>query len=95
MTFLVQKRIFRTPSTPRSAGRVVSLPAVSNSKCSLMIWGCVYCITVGVLVRIEGIKKREDYLKILRKNAVTFGRRIIGHPLVFQQNNDSKHSFKL
>jgi len=41
---------------------------------SVFVWGCFSMAGVGDLVKIEGIMKKEEYKKILMRNAVPSGK---------------------
>lgn len=71
------------------------VPTVKHGGGNVMVWGCFAGDRVGDLVKIEGIMRKEQYLKILQENAVPSGRRIAGKNFVFQQDNDLKHSSRL
>lgn len=68
------------------------LPTVKHGGGSVMVWGCFSLASVGPLVRIEGIMKKEEYKEILEKHMITFARRKLGRNWIFQQDNDPKHS---
>lgn len=71
------------------------VPSVKHGGGSVMVWGCFGGTNVGDLIKIEGILNKEGYKKILQKNMVSSGTRLIGPGFVFQQDNDPKHSSKL
>jgi hypothetical protein len=70
-------------------------PTVKHGGGSVMIWGCFAGDTVGDLVKIDGILKKEGCHKILTRHAVPSGKRLVGKAFVFQQDNDPKHASKL
>lgn len=70
-------------------------PTVKHGGGTVMVWGCFAGDTVGDLVKIEGILKKEGYHKILMHYAVPSGKRLVGKGFVFQQDNDPKHASKL
>lgn len=71
------------------------IPTVKHGGGSVMVWGCFSRAGVGDLVKIEGIMKKEQYLDILKNNAVPSGSRLIGKKIVLQQDNDPKHTAKI
>lgn len=60
-----------------------------------MIWGWFSGISVGDLIKIDGILRKEGFREILERNAISSGTRIIGHKFVFQHDNDPKHTVKI
>ena len=54
-----------------------------------MVWGCIAANSVGDLIKIEGILKKEQYLSSLR------GRRLIGQNFIFMNDNDPKHAARV
>jgi hypothetical protein len=62
---------------------------------SVMVWGCFGGNSVGDLIKIDGIMKKEQYLEILKNHGVSSGTRIISRGFVFQEDNDPKHSSAL
>ena len=48
----------------------------------------------GDFYRIEGIMKKEQYHSILSQHAVPFGLCLGGNNVIFQEDNDPKHSSK-
>lgn len=71
------------------------VPTVKHGGGSVMVWGCFSRAGVGDLIKIEGIMRKEQYLKILEDNAVPSGLRLIGKKFVLQQDNDPKHTSKV
>ncbi|GFY31304.1 transposable element Tcb2 transposase [Trichonephila clavipes] len=63
---------------------------------SVLFWGCMSAGGVGELVFIDGIMDKMVYLEILKNNlqksAVNVG---LGSNLIFQQDNDPKHTAKI
>lgn len=73
-----------------------TVPTVKHGGGSIMLWGCFSTSGTGQLVRINGIMKKEDYIKILDENLKTSARDLgLGRRFVFQQDNDPKHTSKL
>lgn len=62
-----------------------------------MVWGCITPDGVGPIVRIEGIMKKEDYLRILEENLPLALSKMPDRPenVIFQHDNDPKHSAKI
>ena len=61
-----------------------------------MFWGCFSAKSVGALVRVNGIMKKEDYRDILEVNLKQSARNLgMGRRWIFQQDNDPKHTSKL
>ncbi|KAL2098623.1 hypothetical protein ACEWY4_005103 [Coilia grayii] len=61
-----------------------------------MFWGCFAASGTGLLDRVHGIMKSEDYQQILQRNVGPSVRKL-GLPQrswVFQQDNDPKHTSK-
>lgn len=68
------------------------LPTVKHGGGSLMVWGCFCGNGVGPLFRIQGIMDKNKYLDILEKVMLPYGRSTLGRRLIFQQDNDPKHT---
>lgn len=62
-----------------------------------MVWGCITSKGVGPLIKIDGIMRKEDYLKILQDNLPVAIKksRIRAEKIIFQQDNDPKHTSKI
>uniref|UniRef100_A0A0A1XKX3 Transposable element Tc1 transposase n=1 Tax=Zeugodacus cucurbitae TaxID=28588 RepID=A0A0A1XKX3_ZEUCU len=63
----------------------------------LMMWGCITQYGVGPIVKIDGKMKKEQYWDILKTNlpiAMDMVR-LRENRIIFQQDNDPKHSSKL
>ena len=70
------------------------VPTVKHCGGSIMVWRCVSSHGTRDLVWGEGIKKKEQYKRVIQQNTVLYGLRLIGNGFVFQQHNDPKHSSK-
>ena len=55
-----------------------------------MIWGCIGANSIGDLIKIEGILKKEQYLSILRDHAIPSGRRLTGQKFYFHARQRSQ-----
>lgn len=89
------RRIFVRHSKDERAIEACTLPTVKYGSGRVMVWDCLGGSKPGSLVKIEGILKKEGYLKILHEDSIPSGLNILGPNLVFQQNNDPKPSWKL
>ncbi|GMS88386.1 hypothetical protein PENTCL1PPCAC_10561, partial [Pristionchus entomophagus] len=72
-----------------------TIPTVKHGGGSVMVWGCFIGGKVGPLVRIEGIMKKEDYKKIMKKEMIPWAKANCPARWKFQQDNDPKHTSKL
>jgi DDE superfamily endonuclease len=63
---------------------------------SLMVWGCMGWNGVGILVEVEGRMDAEQYVSILEDNLLPSMENsgIPEESIIFQQDNDPKHSSK-
>ncbi len=57
-----------------------------------MVWGCFAAGGVGAFIQVKGILVKEKYKQILIHHAVPSGTRLLGCGILFQQDNDSKHT---
>ncbi|XDV30400.1 hypothetical protein PO909_033329 [Leuciscus waleckii] len=61
-----------------------------------MVWGCLSANGRGNLVNVNGIMKKEDYIKILEQNIRQSAEKLgLGTQWIFQQDNDPKHTAKV
>lgn len=90
-----RRRIFVRRSLGERAREQCIVPTVKHGGGSVMIWGCFGGTSVGELVKIEGIMRKEQYRRILEESAIPSGVQILGQNFVFQQDNDPKHTSKL
>ena len=63
---------------------------------SLMVWGCMGWNGVGILAEVEGRMDAEQYVSILEDNLLSSMENsgIPKESIIFQQDNDPKHSSK-
>lgn len=63
---------------------------------SLMVWGCMGWNGVGILAEVEGRMNAEQYVSILEDNLLPTMEYsgIPGGSIIFQQDNDPKHTSK-
>lgn len=89
-----QHRVYRKENEAFKEKNTV--PTVKHGGGSLMFWGCFAASGTGLLDRVHGIMKSEDYQQILQRNVGPSVRKL-GLPQrswVFQQDNDPKHTSK-
>lgn len=62
----------------------------------LMVWGCITTRGVGPLVKIEGKLTQTSYKKLLQQHLLSAvaNHHLEGHRVIFQQDNDPKHTAK-
>lgn len=73
-----------------------TIPTVKHGGGSLMFWGSFAASGPGRLVKVTGIMKKEDYVKILDENLKDSAKELsLGRRWWFMQDNDPKHSAKL
>ena len=57
-----------------------------------MLWGCSSASGPGNLVKVDGIMKKEQYIKILEENIKQSTEKLhLGQHWTYQQDNDPKH----
>lgn len=78
-------------------GTLVELrPTVKHGGGSIMLWGCFAAAEIGALHKIDGIMKKELYVKISKQHLKTSARKLkVGQKRVFQMDNDPKHTAKI
>ena len=73
-----------------------TIPTVKHGGGSRMFWGCFSAKSVGALVRVNRIMKKEDYRDILEVNLKQSARNLgMGRRWIFQQDNDPKSHIKI
>ena len=73
-----------------------TIPTVKHGGGSIMLWGCFPAGGTGALHKIDGIMRREKYVEIFKQHLKTSVRKLeLGHKLVFQIDNDPKHTSKV
>ena len=91
--FGTKRRVFVRRTAKERYSPECLVPSVKHGGGSVMVWGCSGALTTGLLTRIDGIMKKEEYLDILKNDMLPSGQAIFGRTrFVFQQDNDSKHT---
>ena len=73
-----------------------TVPTVKHGGGNIILWGCFSSRGTGNLVKVQGIMKKEDYIKILEKNMKESAERLqLTNNWKFQQDNDPKHTAKI
>ena len=73
-----------------------TLPTVKHGGGSLMFWGSFSANGSGSLVKVDGIMKKEQYLKIIKENIRQNAEKLhLGSEWMLQQDNDPKHTAKI
>ena len=71
------------------------IPTVKHGGGSIMLWGCFPLAGTGKLVRIERMMDGSKYREIREGNLFQSSRDLrLGQSLIFQQDNDPKHTAK-
>ena len=73
-----------------------TVPTVKHGGGNIMFWGCFSANGPGNLVKVDGIMRKEDYVKILEENIWQSAEKLgLGQHWTFQQDNDPKHTAKV
>ena len=73
-----------------------TVPTVKHGGGNIMLWGCFSSSGTGNLVNVQGIMRKEDYIRILDENVKESAeKRQLGHNWKCQQDNDPKHTTKV
>lgn len=73
-----------------------TVPTVKYGGGSIMLWGCFSSSGTGNLVKVQGIMKKEDYIRILDENVKESAEKLkLGQNWMYQQDNDPKHTAKV
>ena len=79
------------PNNPKN-----TLPTVKHGGGSLVFWGSFSPSGPGSLVKVDGIMKKEQYLKIIQENIRQDAEKLhLGSEWMLQQDNDPKHIAKI
>lgn len=72
-------------------GKIKSVSSVKLGGGNVMVWGCMATSGVGNLVSIESTMRKEEYLKILRKDIQPSVRKLgLEDDWTFHQDNGPK-----
>ena len=71
------------------------VPTMKHGERGVIVWGCIAGDTVSDLFRIQGTLNQHGYHSILQRYAIPSGLHLVGLSLVFQQDNDPKHTSML
>ena len=93
LRFNRKKRVWRKVNTawdPRNCRGTVKHDKKIN------VWGCFAAHGVGRLYHVEGLMRKEDYIKILdNEMRPSAGALFLDGDFVFQQDNDPKHTARV
>ena len=69
------------------------MPTVKHGGGNVMVWGCMSAAGIGELHFIEGNMNFNMYCEILQQSMISSFQKL-GHRVVFQHDNDPKHTSK-
>lgn len=73
-----------------------TVPTVKHGGGNIMLWGCFSASGTGSLVKVEGIMRKEQYMKIMNENIRQSAEKLgLGLEWTYQQDNDPKHTAKI
>lgn len=73
-----------------------TIPTVKHGGGNVIFWGCFSANGPGNLTTVNGIMKKEQYIKILNNNIQQSAEKLgLGHQWIFQHDNDPKHTAKV
>ena len=73
-----------------------TVPTVKHGGGNIMLWGCLSSSGTGNLVVVQGIMRKEDYIRILDENVKESAEKLqLGHNWKYQQDSDPKHTAKV
>ncbi|CAB4062796.1 unnamed protein product [Lepeophtheirus salmonis] len=73
-----------------------TVPTINHGLGSIIIWECFSSRGTGNLVKVHGIMKKEDYIKILGENMKESSEKLLlCHNWTYQAVNDPKHNTKV
>lgn len=63
---------------------------------SIMLWGCFSANGPGSLVKVDGIMKKEQFIKIMEENLKQSAEKLdLGQHWTYQQDKNPKHTTRL
>lgn len=73
---------------------VKTVKTVKHGGASIMVWGCYSYDGIGPIHCIPGIMDQFEYIRILQEVMLLYAEEEMPLKLVFQQDNDPKHTRK-